>query len=629
MLITLCAIVRDDELLVRRMLESVVDLVDEIVIADTGSQDRTMERIQEFSRTHPVPLQLLQYEWKQDFAEARNFTLDHAHGEWILFLDADESLGPCDVAQVRRILETTSHDAFFVKVRNYGGSMVEITTEVDIDSIRLFRRRYRFEGAIHEQVGRSILEAGGTVGQLPLRVHHVGYLAEYREMKRKSERNLDILERQVAAIPLSRKEERWFAQCNLLQEYQIAGRWNELASKGRLLLEELLRLPTSRRPPFTKRVFRQCITGLRKSDRWHEALRIAEEYTRAYSKDTEAWYWLAETFAVGRRYAQAIELFKRCRDMGDMTFDTQEYVAGTGSFLAARGIALCWIWLGDDLSARNWLLTSWEEEPQQAGVVSWLAALVPDEQFLQTMEPLLATPQRYSEFLLACALRGHKDTAEYLQKALERWGDMDFVRRAAFALAVSTGQTPVVSPDAGPKDHIRQGLFLYNQGDVELAFDHWKKAGSLGQQLIALENNAVQEWSIAEWLFDLLAARAVAFLGNHASQAKDFDDLLPYLAHTPLRGILDVPHVLDVAARTPYAWEERALWAMRGGDLEEARHCVQNAVLPDGSWSVRGYLIYGELDKGRQMQIVADALTHYPASELLQIIGRRLLEQRQ
>src|SRR5262245_1489579 len=84
--ISAAMIVRDEEAYLDDCLKSIVDEVDEIVIVDTGSRDRTCDIARRYgARLFDLP-------WTGDFAAARNHALDRASGDWILYIDADERL---------------------------------------------------------------------------------------------------------------------------------------------------------------------------------------------------------------------------------------------------------------------------------------------------------------------------------------------------------------------------------------------------------------------------------------------------------------------------------------------------------------------------------------------------------
>ena len=90
--LSLCMIVKNEQEDLPKCLEAVKKFVDEIIIMDTGSTDKTKEVAKKFTKN------VFDFKWKNDFAAARNESLKHATGDWILCLDADEVISPavCD-----------------------------------------------------------------------------------------------------------------------------------------------------------------------------------------------------------------------------------------------------------------------------------------------------------------------------------------------------------------------------------------------------------------------------------------------------------------------------------------------------------------------------------------------------
>src|SRR3954454_21865874 len=99
--LSLCMIVRDEEQMLPRSLAAVRDAVDEIVVVDTGSTDRTVELAKSFGA------KVIEREWTGSFAEARNASFDAATGDWVMFLDADEVLVSDDAQRLREVLGRT------------------------------------------------------------------------------------------------------------------------------------------------------------------------------------------------------------------------------------------------------------------------------------------------------------------------------------------------------------------------------------------------------------------------------------------------------------------------------------------------------------------------------------------
>src|SRR5512141_1205846 len=102
--LSLCMIMRDEEEHLARCLRSVQGVVDEIVIVDTGSVDRSIEVAESFGA------RILNEEWKGDFSAPRNTGIDAATGDWILVLDADEEL--VDGSRLRELLHDEAIEGY-------------------------------------------------------------------------------------------------------------------------------------------------------------------------------------------------------------------------------------------------------------------------------------------------------------------------------------------------------------------------------------------------------------------------------------------------------------------------------------------------------------------------------------
>jgi tetratricopeptide (TPR) repeat protein len=197
-LVSLCMIVRDEEGVLERCLRSVAEYVDEIVVVDTGSTDRTPEVARSFRA------QVIRRDWSDDFSEARNASLAAASGRFVLVLDADEWLesGP-EPGAFRERLRKTDREAFTVEIadRRDRGTLHRYPL------VRLFRNRpgHRYAGAFHEQITPSIARTLG-VDLVPgepcgLVVGHDGYVERVRRERGKAERNLAMLAKCVEASP--------------------------------------------------------------------------------------------------------------------------------------------------------------------------------------------------------------------------------------------------------------------------------------------------------------------------------------------------------------------------------------------------------------------------------------------
>jgi tetratricopeptide (TPR) repeat protein len=195
--VTLCVIARNEEALIGRCLASVAGAVDQIVVVDTGSSDRTVDR------ARASGAEVSSFEWCDDFAEARNASIERARGEWVLVLDADEQLTPESGAALKTLLAGAPAAAFWVVVRNLQPPG-ELVRYQDSPIVRLFRNEpaHRYRGSIHESVTEAVVEAGGRVAPSPLVIVHDGYAqASVQGGVNRATRNLALLQAAFARAP--------------------------------------------------------------------------------------------------------------------------------------------------------------------------------------------------------------------------------------------------------------------------------------------------------------------------------------------------------------------------------------------------------------------------------------------
>ncbi|MEK4114207.1 glycosyltransferase family 2 protein [Paenibacillus sp. FSL M7-1414] len=190
--ISLCMIVKDEAVSLQRCLNAVKDVVDEIIVVDTGSIDDTTE----IARLHGAVV--IRTEWNGDFSEARNLSLAAATKPWILVLDADEVWvqTPQMKTELMRLLAASRDDVwgYWIQVT----SLLGVSGEEHVtDAVcRLFRNdpRIAFQGRIHEEIASSIMAlAPQGVLHSGLEVIHYGYLEQVITDKNKGARNMQLI----------------------------------------------------------------------------------------------------------------------------------------------------------------------------------------------------------------------------------------------------------------------------------------------------------------------------------------------------------------------------------------------------------------------------------------------------
>lgn len=213
--VSLCMIIKNEAHCLARCLYSVARLVDELVIVDTGSTDRSVEIATAFGA------RIFNFTWTGNFSDARNVALSQAQGAWILCMDADETLSKKDEEAFRRMLRSSSpaKDAWSVLIRNYS-RRVNIQGWTPNDGaypdeeqadgwypavrVRLFPndRRIRFSGAVHELVEPALRQHGFVIHDAPMVAHHYGELHGMPDnLQGKQLRYFELGKQKLAAQP--------------------------------------------------------------------------------------------------------------------------------------------------------------------------------------------------------------------------------------------------------------------------------------------------------------------------------------------------------------------------------------------------------------------------------------------
>lgn len=181
--ISVCLIVKNEENYLAECLASVKDWVNEIVVVDTGSTDKTVEIAQDYGA------KVSYFEWIGDFAAARNASIERATNPWILQLDADEEMIQSTLGWFEETYPWLDKDGYYVTLNNLrDASSDEILLSHKL--VRFYRNhpeiRYRFK--IHE----NIIITTGHIGQSEAEILHKGYGKDVNN-EVKSQRNLQIL----------------------------------------------------------------------------------------------------------------------------------------------------------------------------------------------------------------------------------------------------------------------------------------------------------------------------------------------------------------------------------------------------------------------------------------------------
>ncbi len=328
-LISACLITKNEEANLPRCLDALYGFVDEVVIYDTGSTDRTigLARAREAS--------VFEGYWDDDFSRARNAALAHCGGEWILWVDADEEVVLTDrPAEVRSIIASSppAIEGYLIHIDNLEGSGT--TSVLTHPAARLFRsERCHWSGRLHEQI--TLREA--TAGRAPIlvefpkvRLTHYGYLDTLVKERDKGGRNVRIAEKELE----DRSErDRTYMQTSLARSVSMEGDLDRALALSR----DAARSATD---PTTRRLaLRTSAATLAAMGRMDEALEEVNELRLASGNPVTAdMIEVGMLLAIGEgeaALAVAETLIARGRQVDDDMFEYKPE-----QFLGARAAAL-------------------------------------------------------------------------------------------------------------------------------------------------------------------------------------------------------------------------------------------------------------------------------------------------
>jgi glycosyltransferase involved in cell wall biosynthesis len=319
--VSLVMIVKNEEKYIKRCLDSTKSSVDEMIVIDTGSNDRSKQIAKNCGAN------VYDFTWINDFSAARNFGLSKASGNWILVLDADEYFEK----DYRKTIQE------HIKKGNVVGRIAQRSKFDDngktLESIsyvsRLFPKGVTYEGKIHEQLKTEISRA-----IVPIECLHDGYY-----FTDKTERNISLLEKELQDNP---NDPYYLLQIG--REYR-SRREYEKANDYFLKSYNLI----NRFENYSPSIIIEYLNSLNKSNHYIEALRLIEK-EETYLKDHPDFHfakgiilmnYLSTLPNPNNEDVHKIEkAFLECLKIGES--NKYETVIGTGSFLAAFNLGLCY-----------------------------------------------------------------------------------------------------------------------------------------------------------------------------------------------------------------------------------------------------------------------------------------------
>jgi glycosyltransferase involved in cell wall biosynthesis len=193
--VTLCMIVKNEENHLASCLNTIQGFPSEVIIVDTGSTDRTVEIAQ------AMGAKVKQFTWIDDFAAARNASIEEAKGKWIFWLDADDRISPDNLIRLKQWLTFGQADVYACQIASKNLEVGSARTSVR--HLRLFRNGVglQFFGSIHESLALAKADRKLIIADTNIVIEHTGYEVDKQMLRAKARRNLAIIQQCIDEEP--------------------------------------------------------------------------------------------------------------------------------------------------------------------------------------------------------------------------------------------------------------------------------------------------------------------------------------------------------------------------------------------------------------------------------------------
>jgi tetratricopeptide (TPR) repeat protein len=328
-------IVRDSARTLPACLESIRPWVDETVVVDTGSRDDTRDIARRFgARVSDFP-------WVDDFSAARNESLRLATGEWLFWMDSDDTIDAANGRQLQTLARSESASnvlGYVIQVHCPVPDEDGMQHTIAVDHVKLVRNDpgIRFEGRIHEQLLPSIRRLGGQVAWSDLFVVHSGAETTLEGRRRKADRDLRLLNLELAERP-----DHPFVLFNLGMTYQELGEHDSAESWLRRCISV-----SDPRESHVRKAYALLADCLFKLSRTEESRATCDQGLALYPGDEELRFRHAVLAQNRGDLEEAIRVYRSILD-GRESRHFQSVDLGIHGYKALHNLALAYAERGD------------------------------------------------------------------------------------------------------------------------------------------------------------------------------------------------------------------------------------------------------------------------------------------
>ena len=314
--ISLCMIVKNEAKNIKRAIESVKVIVDEIIVVDTGSTDDTVKIAESLGAN------IYHFKWNDNFSEARNFSLEQATKDWILILDADESISYFDLFYLKEdLFYNKEYWGIALIIREYFNKMVfggirckndlyeESKPYVCYKTQQLCRllknsKKVKFSSPVYEIAEESIKLNGGEFVYTDIVIHHYGRIMKRKDAITKRKYYISILTKHLYSDEPDRLKANYC--CNIARAYSFVGKHKI----GYEYLKKAIELnPQSPLIYFdlgNNSIFRR---------KYSEAIKWMEKAINLNDSQPEYFISAAQAYSFKGNFLKSKEMMQRCLDI--------------------------------------------------------------------------------------------------------------------------------------------------------------------------------------------------------------------------------------------------------------------------------------------------------------------------
>ncbi|MGB9697808.1 MAG: tetratricopeptide repeat-containing glycosyltransferase family 2 protein [Thermodesulfobacteriota bacterium] len=294
--LSLCMIVKNEAHNLKDCIHPLKSILDEIIVVDTGSTDQTKEVAKSLGA------KVFDFQWCNDFSAARNDSIRHATGDYILWLDADDRIDEQNIkkiGQLKNSLSASRDKAYYLIIN----SQSPVDGETRFRQIRIFPKikGTLFEGRVHEQIYYSLKRQGIKFENMDIEIRHIGY-SDSETIIKKAQRNLSIIESELSVKPN-----------DLILHYNAARTLAMIGRKKEAIYHMKIITKNKNIRKREKQFYLECALLMGKYyvelGSYGEAVSIFSELSKDFKDNALVHFCLGQAYFHSRNYDQAIKHF--------------------------------------------------------------------------------------------------------------------------------------------------------------------------------------------------------------------------------------------------------------------------------------------------------------------------------